>query len=81
MALAAALVGILVTVTRSGWLSIFIAVLMVDQPAILPLACVMVLPAWLVVTGRPTMLVPARDAIAVDDPSRGAVDPGAARSS
>ena len=31
--------------------------LLVGDPAILPLLCVIVLPAWLVVTGRPEMVV------------------------
>ena len=57
VAIAGALIGVLVAVTRSGWLAIFMATLMVGDPAILPLACIMVLPAWLVVTGRPEMIV------------------------
>jgi len=81
VALGASLVGILVAVTRSGWLSIFMAVLMVGQPAFLPLACILVLPAWLVVTGRPTMLIPSEDAITVKDRVTTPVDPGPARSS
>ena len=57
VAIAGALIGVLVAVTRSGWIAIFMATLMVGDPAILPLACIMVLPAWLVVTGRPEMIV------------------------
>ena len=49
--------GILVAVTRSGWLSIFMVGLMLGSPATIPLAVVLVLPAWLVVTGRPEMVV------------------------
>ncbi len=63
VALAGALMGILVAVTRSGWLSIFMVGLMLGSPATIPLAVVLVLPAWLVVTGRPEMVVepsPAR---------------------
>jgi hypothetical protein len=47
----------LVAVTRSGWIAIFLATLMVGSPAVLPLACVLLLPAWLVVTGQPEMIV------------------------
>ena len=57
VALAGALMGILVAVTRSGWLSIFMVGLMLGSPAMIPLAVVLVLPAWLVVTGRPEMVV------------------------
>ena len=57
VALAASIIGVLVAVTRSGWLSIFMAELMVGDPVILPVLAVAVLPAWLVVTGRPQLVV------------------------
>jgi H+/Cl- antiporter ClcA len=57
VAISAALVGILLAVTRSGWMAIFMAALMVGDPAILPVLTVIVLPAWLLVTGRPEMVV------------------------
>jgi H+/Cl- antiporter ClcA len=57
VAIAASVVGILVAVTRSGWLSIFMAELMIGDPAILPVLAVAVLPAWLVVTGGPELVV------------------------
>jgi H+/Cl- antiporter ClcA len=60
VALAASLIGMLVAVTRSGWLSLFMAALMVGHPELTPLLCIIVLPAWLVVTGRPEMVAPAR---------------------
>ena len=67
VALAGSLVGVLVAVTRSGWLAIFIAALLVGDPAILPLVCIIVLPAWLVVTGRPEMIIePTSDRSGVD---------------
>jgi H+/Cl- antiporter ClcA len=53
----ASLVGILVAVTRSGWLALFMAALMTGDPQLLPLLTLIVLPAWLVVTGRPEMIV------------------------
>ena len=62
VALAASLVGMLVAVTRSGWLAIFMAALMVGDPAVIPLLVIIVLPAWLVVTGRPEMIVAKREA-------------------
>jgi H+/Cl- antiporter ClcA len=57
LAVASTLVGILVAVTRSGWLSLFMAALMVGGTDMLPILCVVILPAWLVVTGRPEMIV------------------------
>jgi H+/Cl- antiporter ClcA len=63
VALAGALVGVLTAVTRSGWMAIFMAVLMVGSEPIVPLACVMVLPAWLIVTGRPEMVVRPEPAV------------------
>ena len=69
VALAGALMGILVAVTRSGWLSIFMVGLMLGSPATIPLAVVLVLPAWLVVTGRPEMVVkPSEPVPAVPSP-------------
>ncbi|WP_407077652.1 ion channel protein [Streptomyces sp. SCSIO 30461] len=47
--------GILLAVTRQGWLSLFTAALLAADPHVFPLLCVAVLPAWLLVTGRPQM--------------------------
>jgi H+/Cl- antiporter ClcA len=70
VALAGALMGVLVAVTRSGWLSIFMVGLMLGSPATIPLAVVLVLPAWLVVTGRPEMVVkPSEPVPAVPSPA------------
>jgi H+/Cl- antiporter ClcA len=55
IAVSASLVGILLAVTRSGWLALFMAALMVNDPAIVPVLAIILLPAWLVVTGRPEM--------------------------
>ena len=57
VALSASIIGVLVAVTRSGWLAIFMGELMIGEPAILPVLAVAVLPAWLVVTGRPQLVV------------------------
>ena len=62
VALAASLIGVIVAVTRSGWLALFMAELMIGDPAILPVLAVVVLPAWLVVTGRPEMVVSVQPA-------------------
>ena len=62
IAVSASLVGILVAVTRSGWLAIFMGALLVNDPTITPILAIVVLPAWLVVTGRPEMVIQPRTA-------------------
>jgi H+/Cl- antiporter ClcA len=62
VALASSVIGVLVAVTRSGWLSIFMGELMIGQPAILPVLAIVILPAWLIVTGRPELVVKPRTA-------------------
>jgi H+/Cl- antiporter ClcA len=61
VALASSLIGMLVAVTRSGWMALFMAALMVGHPELTPMLCIIVLPAWLVVTGRPEMVAPPRE--------------------
>ncbi|MFE1251713.1 ion channel protein [Streptomyces sp. NPDC058735] len=51
----AGVLGILLAVTRQGWISLFVAAVLVDSPGITTLLCVATLPAWLLVTGRPQM--------------------------
>lgn len=50
---AAGVLGMLLAITRQGWLSLFTAAVPVASPAVLPLLCIASLPAWLPVTGRP----------------------------
>lgn len=52
---AAGVLGMLLAVTRQGWVSLFTAAVLVASPAILALLCFASLPAWLLVTGRPQM--------------------------
>ncbi|WP_369198832.1 ion channel protein [Streptomyces djakartensis] len=51
----AAVLGVLLAITRQGWVSLFVAAVLVASPSILTLLCVASLPAWLLVTGRPQM--------------------------
>ncbi|MFI0980974.1 ion channel protein [Streptomyces sp. NPDC021093] len=53
--IAAGVLGMLLAITRQGWISLFTAAVLVSSPAILALMCIASLPAWLVVTGRPQM--------------------------
>lgn len=57
LATGAAVLGVLVAVTRQGWLSLFMAAVLVADPRLLPLLCVAILPAWLIVTGRSQMQI------------------------
>jgi H+/Cl- antiporter ClcA len=57
LAVASSLVGILVAITRSGWLSLFLAAFMLGEAALTPILCIAILPAWLVVTGRRQMVI------------------------
>ncbi|WP_405019195.1 ion channel protein [Kitasatospora sp. NBC_00070] len=57
LAVSCAVLGVLFAVTRQGWLSLFTAGAIVPDLALLPLLCVAALPAWLIVTGRPELLL------------------------
>ena len=58
LAVGCACVGILVAATRSGWLSIFMAVAVVPQMVLLPAFILATLVAWLLVTNRPQLIAP-----------------------
>lgn len=55
LAVACTALGVLLAVTRQGWLSLFTAAVLVGDTAVLPMLCIASLPAWLLVTGRPQM--------------------------
>ncbi|WP_030942573.1 ion channel protein [Streptomyces sp. NRRL S-646] len=55
LGVAAGVLGMLLAVTRQGWVSLFTAAVLVASPTILALLCIASLPAWLLVTGRPQM--------------------------
>ncbi|MFF2603028.1 ion channel protein [Streptomyces californicus] len=55
LAVSCAVLGILLAVTRQGWVSLFTAAALVSDASVLPLLCAATLPAWLLVTGRPQM--------------------------
>jgi len=57
LAIAAAVLGFLLVISRSGWLSLLMAVTTVGQIELLPVLCVALLPVWLLVTDRPEMLI------------------------
>ncbi len=48
-----AILGIVLVVTRDGWLSLFMAAVVVPNTTLLPLLCIVMLPAWLLLAGKP----------------------------
>ena len=57
VAVACATLGYVLAISRSGWLAIFIAGAIAGSPAIFGLLCLAILPAWLVVSRAPRMIV------------------------
>ncbi|HEX5728091.1 ion channel protein [Microbacterium sp.] len=53
LVVACAVLGIVLVVARDGWLAIFIAVAIPGDIALLPVLCIVVLPAWLLVSQAP----------------------------
>ncbi|MDN4478601.1 ion channel protein [Demequina sp. SYSU T00039] len=57
MAVAAGVMGMVLAISRDGWFAIFGGVLVAGDVATLAILCIAILPAWLVVTRAPHMLV------------------------
>jgi len=57
LAVPCAVLGVLLAISRQGWLSIFLAAALVPDVRLLPILSVVILPAWLLITGRPQMIV------------------------
>lgn len=51
-----AILGLVLVATRDGWLSLFMAAVVVPDTTLLPLLCIVMLPAWLLLAGKPTMI-------------------------
>ena len=62
LSVGAAVLGLTLAVTRHGWLSLFLAVTLVGQVTVLPVLCLAILPAWLLVSVSPPMVVRAENA-------------------
>jgi len=56
-----AILGLVLVVTRDGWLSLFMAAVVVPDTTLLPLLCIVMLPAWLLLAGKPMMMVPRKN--------------------
>lgn len=57
LAVAAGVLGLTLAVSRDGWLAIFMAVAVTGDITTLPVLCLIVLPAWLVITKAPEMVI------------------------
>lgn len=63
LAIASALIGVLLVVARDGWLALFLAAGVSGDIGLMPWLCVIILPAWLLVSRAPEFrIVPATDA-------------------
>jgi H+/Cl- antiporter ClcA len=59
LAIACGILGIVMVVARDWWMTLFLAVAIVGDVTLLPLLCIAILPLWLLVATRPTMVAPA----------------------
>ncbi len=57
LAVACGVLGIVLAVARDGWVALFLAVVVTGDVTVLPVLCLVVLPAWLLVSRAPEMLV------------------------
>ena len=57
LAVSCCVLGFLLAVTRQGWLSLFLAAVIVPNLDLIPVLTVVMLPAWLIVTGKRQMLM------------------------
>jgi chloride channel protein, CIC family len=61
LAVSCGVLGIVLAITRLGWLSLFLGAIVVPfSPELLPVLCVVLLPAWLVLMGKPEMQIEAK---------------------
>ena len=56
-----AILGMTLVVTRDRWLSLFMAAVVVPDTTLLPLLCIVMLPAWLLLAGKPMMIARRRN--------------------
>ena len=55
------ILGLVLVVTRDAWLSLFMAAVVVPDSTLLPLLCIVMLPAWLLLAGKPLMVAERSD--------------------
>jgi len=59
LAIACGVLGIVLVVSRDGWIALFIAIAVTGDVTLLPLLCILILPAWLLVTSVPELRIPS----------------------
>lgn len=59
IAVASGVLGMTLAVAKDGWIAIFVALAVTQSVIALPIMCLAVLPAWLIVTKAPEWLIPA----------------------
>lgn len=65
LAVSCAVLGVVLVVARDGWLALFMGVVIAGDVSVLPVLCVVILPAWLLVSRAPEFrIVPATNAAA-----------------
>ena len=57
LAVACGIIGMLLVAARDGWISLFIAAAVYGDIGLLPYLCVIILPAWLLVSRAPELRV------------------------
>ena len=57
LAIACGVLGIVLVVTRDGWIALFLGIALTGDTTLLPILCVIVLPTWLLVTGVPELRI------------------------
>lgn len=50
------ILGLVLVVTRDAWLSLFMAAVVVPDTTLIPLLCIVMLPAWLLLAGKPMLM-------------------------
>jgi len=55
------ILGLVLVVTRDAWLSLFMAAVGGPDTTLLPLLCIVMLPAWLLLAGRPMLAASGED--------------------
>jgi H+/Cl- antiporter ClcA len=76
LCISAGVLGMVLAVSRDGWISLFIALVVVGEVSLLPVLLLATLPTWLLLTGKPAMLIEPRPSTA--EP---AAEPGGAADS
>jgi H+/Cl- antiporter ClcA len=57
LCVAAGVLGLVLALSRDGWIALFLAVIVTGSVALLPVMCLAVLPSWLLVSKSPPMVV------------------------